>query len=996
MKKQILMLFICMLCMSSLVMAGVTGKISGKVSDAETSTPLPGANILIEGTNLGAATDAEGEYFIINIPPGTYTVKATMMGYKTVNQTEITVSIDRSITVNFILEPTVIEGEVVTIVAEREAVQKDVSSSKFTVTQQQIEEVPLVQDVQAYIEMQAGIEGELIRGGGLDQTALVVDGLTMVNNAINEPMNIVNLSAIEEVSVIRGGFEAEYGNIRSGLINIVTKEGTPKFHGGIDYRYTVSHQKHRGYSLFDYRNFYLRPYLDPEVCWVGTKNGPWNKYAREQYVNFMGWNKFVEKNPELGLTPEEARNLFIWQHRAEGNKDLGIPSAEDLGHPHPGEYGNKPDINTELNLGGPIPVIGKYLGNMTFFLSYRENVEQYAFPSAREPRNFTYMRRGNLKLTSRISPTMKLGIEGFMGLEKTAGAESGETGGVADRGAYFAHGGSPMDIDQSFFGITFDHVLSPRTFYNVRLSRLHVANDMYGARIMRDPTILATFGNVQIDERPWGFYEVPGYQYALGTDRVIGGIGGGGHNNTKVTTYIARVDLTSQINKYNQIKSGFEIIYDDIDFNEAYKEISDVTGNYELKWDHAPLRMGAYIQDKLEFEGMIANIGIRMDYNEPNTEWYTVDRYSKYFSRIYKSELEENGPKEEASGHVKLAPRLGISHPISDVSKLFFSYGHFYSMPVSNDMYQIHYGVMNQGIEAIGNPNLKMPRTIAYELGYEHEIADMFLITLTGYYKDVTNEIGYTRYINFDQSVDYGIPENTHYADTRGFEIEVRKNWGKWITGWLNYTYMVTTNGLIGREANYQDVRVNIREGKRNPQQEKPLPLPFARGFVQVRTPFKFGPQIGGIYPLEQIAVSMVGHYFAGDYLTWDPLYPFPREENNLQWKHNWDFDMRIMKTLRIGKYEFEVFADIVNVFDIKRLNGDGFMDEADRRDYLNSLHLPMYGEGAYKNDPTFTAGDDKVGDVWSEDKPYINMPNVDFLAWNAPRSITIGLQFNF
>ncbi len=996
MKKQILFLFLSLFCITSIAMAGVTGKIAGKIIDAENGEPLPGVNVIIEGTTMGAATDSKGEYFIINIPPGSYTIVATMMGYKTINKTGVLVSVDRTITVDFQLEATVIEGEVVTVVAEREVVQMDVSSSKVTATVAQIKEVPLVQDFNEYVQLQAGIEEELIRGGGLDQVGMLVDGLTMVNNVANEPMNIVNLSAIEEVTIIKGGFQAEYGNIRSGLFNIVTKEGAQDYHASIDFRYTAPHLKHRGYDIFDYRNFYMRPYLDEDVCYVGTRNGPWNAYAQRQYPEFEGWNAFSARllsddDPSNDLTPEECRQLFIWQHRADGSKELG--------HPHPGEYGNNPDHNLDMSFGGPVPFIGKYLGNMSFFASFRNNIEQYILPAARDNVHF---QNSHLKLISKISPTMKLGIEGYYTDEINAGEQASNIGEVG-RGIYFPHGASGMDIYQSVLGLTFDHVLSPRTFYNLRVSRITVQNKMYGARVLRDTTKIRQIGAVWVDEQPWGWYPISGYQYALADKMVLGGVGGGQRNSNKIATYNVKFDLTSQVNKNNQIKAGFEFNYDDFDVWFGERGL-DPTGDFTVDWEHQPIRMGAYVQDKLEFEGMIANVGIRMDWNNPNTLWYTRDPYSKYFSRPYKLLLEAEAPTKDAKGHVTISPRLGISHPITDKSKLFFSYGHFYSMPVSEDMYEINYGVASEGIARIGNPSLKMPRTIAYELGYEHEIAEQFLLSVTGYYKDVTDQIGDVQYINYDETVNYEIAKNDHYADIRGFEIELRKNWGEWITGWVNFTYMVHTNGLIGREVQYQDPRQQAIYGKRNPYQEKPRPQPYGDAMIQMRTPFKWGPKLGNFHPFEQLAVNFLCHYHHGDWFTWDPEPPY-KLVDNLHTQDRWNFDARISKDLSFGRFDFTCFVDIVNIFNLKYLSfiwpeeeegpPFGFQNDADWRDYLKSLHLPMYKEQKYQ-DAGYTAGDDKVGDVWSEDKPYINMPNLDFLAWNIPRSITLGIQFSF
>ena len=127
MRKIIILATFFLFVIPSIIFSGTTGKITGVVIDSETKSPLPGANVMIDGTGLGAATDTEGNYFIINVPPGVYKVKAMMMGYSTINMTSVQVNVNLTTTVNFELKPTVLEmGEEVTIVADRELIQKDI------------------------------------------------------------------------------------------------------------------------------------------------------------------------------------------------------------------------------------------------------------------------------------------------------------------------------------------------------------------------------------------------------------------------------------------------------------------------------------------------------------------------------------------------------------------------------------------------------------------------------------------------------------------------------------------------------------------------------------------------------------------------------------------------------------------------------------------------------------------------------------------------------
>ncbi|PIP12868.1 MAG: TonB-dependent receptor, partial [bacterium (Candidatus Stahlbacteria) CG23_combo_of_CG06-09_8_20_14_all_40_9] len=136
--KRIFLLII-FLAFPVFVFAGTKGKITGTITDAETGEALPGANVIIEGTTMGAATNLEGYYVILNIPPGTYRLKTSMMGYATYTVTEIRVYIDRTTIIHVKMRPTVLPGEEVVVVAERSVVQKDVAASLRNITSGQIE-----------------------------------------------------------------------------------------------------------------------------------------------------------------------------------------------------------------------------------------------------------------------------------------------------------------------------------------------------------------------------------------------------------------------------------------------------------------------------------------------------------------------------------------------------------------------------------------------------------------------------------------------------------------------------------------------------------------------------------------------------------------------------------------------------------------------------------------------------------------------------------------
>jgi len=137
-----------------------TGKISGIVLDRATREPLPGANVIIEDTQIGAAAGMDGSFFILNIPPGSYTVKVRMMGYETLVLTNVRISVNRTFEIDARLNPTVIEGKEVVVTAEKLEIKKDQTSSVRNVSAEEIELLP-VESIGAVVNMQAGVVAQV-------------------------------------------------------------------------------------------------------------------------------------------------------------------------------------------------------------------------------------------------------------------------------------------------------------------------------------------------------------------------------------------------------------------------------------------------------------------------------------------------------------------------------------------------------------------------------------------------------------------------------------------------------------------------------------------------------------------------------------------------------------------------------------------------------------------------------------------------------------------
>jgi outer membrane receptor protein involved in Fe transport len=215
-----------------LAYAGQTGKIAGRVVDASTNEPLIGANVVIQGTTLGASTDLDGFYTINNIPPGTYTVVVNFIGYRRLVTTNVVVKIDLTTRVDAKLQLQAIEVGEVVVRAERPIVQKDLTSTSVTVSSDELRRIP-TENVGQVINIQAGVVGGHFRGGRSNEVAYLVDGVS-VNDPYNNQRSIeIENTSIREMEVISGTFNAEYGQAMSGVVNIVTQEGSSKYRGSI-------------------------------------------------------------------------------------------------------------------------------------------------------------------------------------------------------------------------------------------------------------------------------------------------------------------------------------------------------------------------------------------------------------------------------------------------------------------------------------------------------------------------------------------------------------------------------------------------------------------------------------------------------------------------------------------------------------------------------------------------------------------------------------------
>ena len=963
-------LLILALLLGTVIQAGTVGKIAGKVTNTQTGEPLVGVNVFVTGTFIGGITDDKGRYFVLNIPPGTYTVEYRMIGYRTVKKEKVIINMDRTIVVDTDMELAVLEGEEITVVAQKPKVRTDVAFSQQAITADEIIAAPTGQDIREMLAMNIGVtrddNGMLqIRGSSADGIAVYVDNFNSNDSRLGNPDIYVSKEAIQEIQIIRGGFSAEYGQARSGMINIVKKDGSrTDYSGSLNIRTSPADYKHFGPDLYSPENWWdVGRFLSMDSTEDRNLDGD---------ADFEGWKSWYDghKSSALGNDSLETYEIWKWRHR-------------------PRAYADKPDYYIEGTFGGPVPFTN---GKVTFFIDGFYDYSLFPFPAALPAytNNST-----NLKLKLYITPKKLLYVRVGYGNTKSI-AYWGEPDRYVNphywlnaskalkelntwRHLYDTDGRmANTDISRVDLGIEFEHALNRNSFYNIRFH--YNQNDyLTGHTTWRDPDTLGWIGDFPRTEEPWGF--VPDkYKDQLGYHCM--GAGNGNRDSTRYATYTFVSEYTNQITNEHQIKTGFGTTLQRMFLKYGVDRLKQsATVRYE-SWKQRDIDFHegyAYIQDKIEFEGMVMNVGLRADYLEHN-EPYFLDPYSGYYLKpVNYDSLWYSPTAKNEKPKIVISPRLGVSHPIGEFTKIYFNYGYFYQRPKVEDIF-INEQSLTTKMGEMGNPLLDYRKTISYELGAEQNIANTLTYTLTGYYKDVSQNIGSVNYKGTN-GVAYDRMENNSYRDIRGFEFEARVNRGT-IRAMFNYDYRITDWGQYGWDIIYQDT-LRINELK-SPSTSINKPRPLIRSYIGIATPS--ARHNTPIYKkiLSDISFTTYLRWEAGDWITYhSDSYPGD-EANNIQWRPEYTVDVRFEKGIHLGGFKISLYGEIRNLLNSK---------------FLTSDHSYYYEKSSNYRDAYL----EKVAELKMEPGDYdhpelkaLLMSAGEYTLYGLPRDIWIGIKLNF
>jgi len=904
MLKRVSGVLIIVLFFSVNLFAGTFGKITGTVMDKDSGEPLVGVNIFIENAQLGAATDVDGYFVILNVPPGEYTITASYIGYQIKNIKNVIVRVDLTIQLSFKLQQAAFQGETVTVVAKRPLIQKDATATAAVVSSKELAVAP-VETFEQIAQTKAGVnvgpDGKLhFRGGRSDEVGYIVDGIP-VTNAISGGNAIdISTNAIEELSIITGSFNAEYGKAMSGIVNIVTREGTSKYSG--------SFNTQLGDVLTNHTEYFLSPIDKYNI--TNTKK-----------------TEFRLSGPIINnkLTFNVSARFFDDNGYLYGQKLHNTIDINDSVQTGNGEYIS---LNPQTKYNFQSKLKYYFTNNINFYLTtiYEDQKYQnYSHKRSKVPlgNGWNYSRALQLifkmdhQLSSRTFYSLALGYLNNDFKHYLAANEFSKDyvwNGYSS-GQYFYPGGtdnSRLFRTQQQYTVKLDFTSQIKKTHELKLGleykKLNLSN----------------------------------HSYLMDVDR--------------------RREPYTDLNNNGIWDNGEP--YVDVDRNGHWNDAHDDNGNgipgdiVELQgwtndnWKTHPSEISGYIQDKIELKDMIINVGLRYDYFDPQARTLT-DPTDPDITKPLKNknifhDLNNNGFQDlgetlvslserqkywyrDVKPSMQISPRIAFAFPISSQGKLFFSYGHFFQLPPYSFLYQDYNNRVKPGLIAtnMGNPELKPQKTVSYEVGIEQQIGSDWVSYLKIYQRDIRNIIGQDIVIlpNTDA---YAVFVNRDYGRVRGVNLTLSKQFSSFFSTTVDYTFQVAE----GNESNPTKTSRNYRLKLENLKKIVPLTWDQTHALRINTTIFTPGNWM----------LSMIGRFESGYPYTPQSANEIVKiaEENSGRKIPIIKFDVNIRKSFTFAMnntdFQFSVFAKIYNLFD--RLNENYVWDSTGRATY----GLGLYG----------------------------------------------------
>jgi hypothetical protein len=852
------LLFLLISGINHIGLAGTTGKIAGYVKDVQSGTPLPGVNVIIEGTTMGAATDLQGYYVILNVPPGKYTLIASMIGYAKKTVSDVKVSIDLTSTVDFDLGTEILDlGSEVVIVAERPMVTKDLTASEAHVDAEQIKRLP-VQEVSEVLSLQAGVTvdrsgGVHIRGGRSTEVAYWVDGIS-VTDVYDGAISIqVENESVQELQVISGTFNAEYGQAMSGIVNIVTKEGGSNYnlnlsgYGG-DY---ISKNKDIFFNIDDvnpFASYNLQASLDGPVPFSQNLNF----FSTFRYYSTDGWlygqNKFLPSG-ESGDNKPVAMNFYnklsAQTKVAAKITPLLKLSIGALGskvhfrdYNHNFKWNPLGDVekyddgyNISLNLTHSLSERAFYTFNLS---NYYKRFKEYLY---KNPFDSRYIHPDSLIVPSYAFHDMGTNLHRF---NRNTNTWVGK----------------------------FDFTAQLNPLHQIKIGlegRLHkLFLDDYNLVAKRDE-----FGLEIVPFEP-EILETNTPNHNSYTNRPV-----------EFSFYVQdKIEYKSMI-----VNVGLRFDY----FNSRGEILADPTD---------PNIYSPFKPENQYFDIMLPDSLLK----QPENLKTVADRRKYWY--------------KDASPKYQLSPRLGIAYPITERGKIHFSYGHFLQIPnflylYANPEFKVPAGTAIHG--PYGNPNLKPQRTVMYEIGLQQQLTEEMAVDVTGFYRDVRNWVTTSVPIEtFIPGVAYSKYINKDYANVRGVTVSVVMRPVNYYSFNLDYTYQVAEGSNSDPNEEFYAMQSLAEPTKMI------IPLDWDQPHT-LNTAFVYASPWGGFSLLGRYGAGFPYSPIISTASRQGQNLTTGLRKNSRRKPASLTFDLKLHKNFQIGGMRAILFANVFNLFD--RLN---------------------------------------------------------------------------
>lgn len=950
-----------------LTVSAQTGKIAGEIVD-DKGEPLIGASVLIQGTSMGASTNVDGFFVILSIPPGTYTLRVSFVGYNTSILSNIKVSVNLTTQVNFTLTSQAIElGEIVKV-AERPLINKNVTNATSIVRSEDIELLPL-RGVNNIIATQAGVvtQGSNIhvRGSRLDAVTFYVDGVLVNNIVFGGSQTSVITNAIEEIQFQAGGYTAEFGGATGGIIATQTRTGRENYNLNIEVitdNFASPGRQYLGGYSYGYSEYVL------------SAGGPlFPGYKKLKF--FVAANNVYNRSPigfYKGANFEKLYDpLLLQSYQATGGK------------------GTKPDTFDVIYPNGTLLNSGQNTYNIQGNLTWDLNP-------------ISLRLNGTFRTTEGRNGVGISGINTF----NRAGMNEAYT---FTSSLKFTHVVSPAAYYDLIFNYFSDYYvdMDPIFKHNITAYGDSIQNAAVGTTLRRDglnPIALTAYGfNFTRSVIPYNLYRKHkslsyggkiNFTYQLGSHHELK-LGG------EFTSYqIRRYSLPSSLSLASNIKENPEgalnRIYSRLD-NYGY----NVYGNESdegIDRSKKPLFAGVYFQDKIEYSDLVINAGVRLDYIDIDGSVFKDPSNIKFT----KEDLIDPTSLEKVDPRTYVSPRLGFSFPVTDRTVFHAQYGKFIQQSMLRDVYQ-GYNVVADNIKggfAISSPvgfGLKPEQTIQYDIGFTQQVGDIFSFDITGFYKDIKDQIQ-IRTI-------YSVPGATHteyyawvngdFATTKGIEFKFDLRRIRRIAASIDYTYSDAQGSGSNPSTGFRMIWQSPTSTPFFPQQITPLDFNQThRGSINLDYRFadNDGPVILGNKLLENLGLNLLFTFNSGyNYTRIEgfgnariPLEPL--NTSTTPW--TFQLDAKLDKTIYLfGRFNVNIYLWVINVLNTQNAIGV-FGTSGDA--YDNGWLTSKQGAGTIE-------GYRKYGEEHAQ--RYIDLYKA--LNYNAgnfgtPRQIRLGIKLNY